>query len=85
MTIEEFPHNPQTESFLAAVDNADASIDVFFSFSLRAMATMVEILNGQVVAANAEMQAASRLNHGRRWDAFGDMAGALNEIWPRGF
>ena len=67
---ELFAQDPQSETFAADIDKADASIDLFYTFSIRTMAKMVEILNQQVVAAKADMEhSAARAQQGL-WLAF---------------
>jgi len=66
-----FAGDSHAESFAAEVDKADASIDLFYTFSIRTMEKMVEILNAQVVIANQEMQASSAQARQGLWITFG--------------
>ncbi|MHB1398139.1 MAG: methyl-accepting chemotaxis protein [Trichloromonadaceae bacterium] len=67
---ELFQGDLQSEAFAAEVAKTDASIDLFYSFSIRTMEKMVEILNAQLVAANQELQTSSAQAQQGLWITF---------------
>ncbi len=68
---EVFAGGQTAAEFATQVDQADASIDLFYTFSIRTMEKMVELLNAQVVEANTALQAASTQARQGLWIAFG--------------
>ena len=67
---ELFQGDLQSEAFAAEVAKTDASIDLFYSFSIRTMEKMVEILNAQLVEANQELQTSSAQAQRGLWSTF---------------